>query len=101
MGDANNGQRAAGDFHGWRVVYFPKTKGQVEGFRSFLAHKEMNFDQIFKAERLLIIAFGVNTRPAQARIRLGHDNREAKRAIEPMLGSLHEPEEIGEVHDPS
>ena len=55
--------------------------------------------EVFKAERLFVIALGVDARPAKARIGFGHHHGEAERTVKSVFSSFHEPEEIRVMHD--
>ena len=62
----------------------------------------MNLDHVLEAQRLAVVARGVNARPAdfvRARLELLGRDGETQGAKKRVLRRLHEPEEIREVHD--
>src|SRR5258706_16178847 len=59
----------------------------------------MNLHQVIEPERLFVIAFGMDTGPAELGIGFGHVHGKTERTVEAMLGGFHETEKIGVMHD--
>ena len=107
MLDTDDGQGAAGDFHGRGGVEFAKDESVMQGLGFFGGDQEADFHFVLEPEGGFEIAFGMDARPAHpmgmgprpTRRRVGRvENGGSQRAEKGVLGAFHETKEIGIVH---
>src|SRR5438045_614686 len=78
--DAGDRQAPARDFPRRAAIQFPENYRVAESSFTFLPDEQVNFHGVFKAQRMLEIAIGVDPRPADRRLKTSGVNRKSERA---------------------
>lgn len=98
VGDADYGEHAGGDENGRGGDAFGREFAEaekvIEHAGAFFFHEDVDLEEIFEAERLFVIAGGVDAGETEGGIEVIQRDGETEGAIEGVLGGFHVAEKI-------